>query len=164
LTAAEAGRIRTRPLRAIVFAILADVLRTASPAPPPAGECPEQGSRARPQSLATELSSEAGRSFTAALRNSRRRGSGRRREGDVGPADLRRLTALAAAFPAPQRQVFTLRKVYGLRPGDIASALGLTEPEVERCLIAAALACASHCFDPNPTNSEATSIPGNPSL
>ena len=49
-----------------------------------------------------------------------------------------------ATWPTAQRQVFTLRKVYGLRPCDIARTLGLSAAEVERHLIAAALACGRH--------------------
>jgi DNA-directed RNA polymerase specialized sigma24 family protein len=56
--------------------------------------------------------------------------------------DLRRLSRLVADWPTPMRRVFTLRKVYGLRPGDIARRLNLTDAEVEQHLIAAARACA----------------------
>src|SRR6202043_2586233 len=70
------------------------------------------------------------------------RGAGspaRIRANGVGRAD-RRLIARVAAWPPRMRQVFTLRKVYEQSPPDIARRLGLSEAEVERCLIAAALA------------------------
>src|SRR5579864_1522526 len=53
-----------------------------------------------------------------------------------------RLIALVATWPTQMRQVFTLRKVYRLHPRSIARRLALSQLEVERCLIAAALACA----------------------
>jgi DNA-directed RNA polymerase specialized sigma24 family protein len=56
--------------------------------------------------------------------------------------ELRALAQQVAQWPTSMRQVFTLRKVYGLRPGDIARRLGLTELDVEQQLIQAALACA----------------------
>jgi len=56
--------------------------------------------------------------------------------------DLRQLVALAARWPKPMREVFTLRKVYGLRPCTIARLLTLSDQDVERWLISAALACA----------------------
>jgi DNA-directed RNA polymerase specialized sigma24 family protein len=46
------------------------------------------------------------------------------------------------------RRAFTLRKVYEMAPPDIAGTLGLTEAEVERHLITAALACGRHFADP----------------
>jgi hypothetical protein len=52
--------------------------------------------------------------------------------------------ALVAGWPDRMRQVFTLRKVYGLHPRSVARRLGLSDAEVERYLIAAALACAAH--------------------
>jgi DNA-directed RNA polymerase specialized sigma24 family protein len=63
---------------------------------------------------------------------------------DADPDDVQYLIARVADWPTPMRQVFTLRKVYGLRPRTIARTLGLSEHEVERCLIAAALACGAH--------------------
>jgi len=60
------------------------------------------------------------------------------------PDDVQRLIARVADWPTPMRQVFTLRKVYGLHPRSIARRLGLSDAEVERALIAAALACAAH--------------------
>jgi DNA-directed RNA polymerase specialized sigma24 family protein len=56
--------------------------------------------------------------------------------------ELRRLRLQIAAWPERMRQVFTLRKVYGLHPRSIARRLGLSEHEVEQDLIGAALACA----------------------
>jgi DNA-directed RNA polymerase specialized sigma24 family protein len=155
LIAAEAGRVRARPLRSLVFTILADVLRTASPvrtasAAPPPGGCPPQGAPAGPHPRAGEPSPNTRSAFESFRQAVRARLSARIAEGD----ELRRLIALAARFPAPQRQVFTLRKVYGLRPGAIAQALALTDAEVERHLIAAALACARHLFDPDRPDSE----------
>jgi hypothetical protein len=61
----------------------------------------------------------------------------------VADDDVRQLVALATDWPAPMRQVFTLRKVYGLCPSIIARRLSLPDEDVERHLIAAALACAS---------------------
>jgi DNA-directed RNA polymerase specialized sigma24 family protein len=67
---------------------------------------------------------------------------------DCGPQDeMRALAHQVAGWPTTQRRVFTLRKVYGLRPGDIARRLGLTELEVEKQLIQAALACAAGCVE-----------------
>jgi DNA-directed RNA polymerase specialized sigma24 family protein len=64
--------------------------------------------------------------------------------------DLQRLSRLAATWPATQRQVFTLRKVYGMRPPDIARRLGLTDAAVDRHLIAAALAvCDRQLAEPD---------------
>jgi len=57
-------------------------------------------------------------------------------------AELVALARSVAKWPTAQRRVFTLRKVYRLRPGDIALRLGLTDADVERHLIAAALACS----------------------
>ena len=59
--------------------------------------------------------------------------------------DLRALAQAVAGWPTSMRQVFTLRKVYGLAPPEIARRLGLTELDVERHLVAAALACAAGC-------------------
>jgi DNA-directed RNA polymerase specialized sigma24 family protein len=56
--------------------------------------------------------------------------------------ELRRLRLQIAAWPEQMRQVFTLRKVYRLHPRSVARRLCLSEQEVERYLIAAALACA----------------------
>ena len=64
---------------------------------------------------------------------------------DADPDDVQHLIARVADWPTPMREVFTLRKVYGLRPRTIARTLGLSEHEVERCLIAAALACSGTC-------------------
>jgi hypothetical protein len=47
------------------------------------------------------------------------------------------------------RRVFTFRKIYEMAPPDIVRTLGLTEAEVERYLIAAALACGQHFADPD---------------
>jgi DNA-directed RNA polymerase specialized sigma24 family protein len=141
LIAAEAGRVRVRHLRAVVFTILAEVVRSTPPPEAPGGARSPAGR----QSLVSELSSEAGRSFTSSLRGARKEPSARYADRN----ELRRLVALAACFPMPQRHVFTLRKVYGLRPSDIAQVLNLTEHDIERHLIAAALACARHCFDPD---------------
>jgi DNA-directed RNA polymerase specialized sigma24 family protein len=55
---------------------------------------------------------------------------------------------VAAGLPETTRRVLTLRKVYGLRPGAIAARLALTDAEVERHLIAAALACGRHFEEP----------------
>jgi DNA-directed RNA polymerase specialized sigma24 family protein len=64
--------------------------------------------------------------------------------------DLYRLVALAAGFPTPMRQVFTLRKVYDYPPCDIARMLGRSKEDVESDLVAAALACAHLFLAPHP--------------
>jgi DNA-directed RNA polymerase specialized sigma24 family protein len=64
------------------------------------------------------------------------------RQHDHAEDDLRQLVALAARWPKPMREVFTLRKVYGLRPCTIARMLTLSHQDVEHWLISAALACA----------------------
>jgi DNA-directed RNA polymerase specialized sigma24 family protein len=136
LIAAEAGRIRARHLRTILFALLADVLA-------PAGQQLVVGEHVeKPPPSRGSLWRSASESFRQAVRA---RIAARNADRD----ELRRLIAVAARFPAPQRQVFTLRKVYGLHAGAIAQALNLSEAEVERCLIAATLACARECFDPD---------------
>jgi DNA-directed RNA polymerase specialized sigma24 family protein len=151
LTAAEAGRIRVRHLRVALFNILADVLAA------PHGEQSVAGrqSPAEPQSLAAELSSDAGRSFTSCLRSAPPCTSAPQAGRVTEREELRRLIALAATFPAPMRQVFTLRKVYDHPVGHIARALSLSERDVEQYLIAAALACARHLFDSAPSRPEA---------
>jgi DNA-directed RNA polymerase specialized sigma24 family protein len=62
-------------------------------------------------------------------------------------ADLRQLVALARGLPPDTRRVFTLRKVYGLSPLDIAARLQMSVSEVARHLVIAALAC-DRSFDP----------------
>jgi len=57
-----------------------------------------------------------------------------------------RLLRLTAQLPADTRRVVTLRKIYGLRPGEIAARLGLSERAVEQHLVTAALAF-SGCTD-----------------
>jgi hypothetical protein len=52
------------------------------------------------------------------------------------------LIARVAGWPATMRQVFTLRKVYGQSPDEIARTLNLSASAVEQHLIAAVLACA----------------------
>jgi DNA-directed RNA polymerase specialized sigma24 family protein len=74
----------------------------------------------------------------------------------VADAELRHLVARVATWPAPMRQVFTLRKVYGLAPPQIARRLGLTDAQVERHLIAAALAVSGLDSAPDPSSSEGT--------
>jgi len=56
--------------------------------------------------------------------------------------ELKRLRAIVEALPAQQRRVFTLRKVYGLPPGEIAERLGLSVSTVEKHLVKAVRACA----------------------
>jgi hypothetical protein len=63
---------------------------------------------------------------------------------NIGDAELR---AQVATWLATTRQVFTLRKVYGLLPGTNAHELGLSAQEVEHHLIEAALACAHYFAD-----------------
>jgi hypothetical protein len=79
---------------------------------------------------------------------------------DADPDDVQHLIARVAGWPTPMRQVFTLRKVYGLRPRTIARTLGLSEHEVERCLIAAALACSRHFAEPNAPAQRACAVSG----
>ena len=61
---------------------------------------------------------------------------------ELPDAELVALARSVATWPTDQRRVFTLHKVYGLRPGDIARRLGLTESDVEQALVQAALACS----------------------
>jgi RNA polymerase sigma factor (sigma-70 family) len=56
--------------------------------------------------------------------------------------ELKRLRAILEALPTQQRRVFTLRKVYGLPPGEIAERLGLSVSTVEKHLVKAVRACA----------------------
>jgi Sigma-70, region 4 len=79
---------------------------------------------------------------------------------EVDSHDLTRLTAGVATLPAVTRQVFTLRKVYGLRAAEIAHALELSDAAVEQHLITAARACARALFDPSASDSEIR--PGDP--
>jgi DNA-directed RNA polymerase specialized sigma24 family protein len=141
LTAAETGRVRVRHVRTALFNILADVLAATRGEHPPAGAQPLAGH----QSLATELANDAGKSFTSCLRSSCKFAAHAGRATDRD--EIRRLVTLAATFPTPLRRIFTLRKVYGHPPHQIARELNLTEREVQRCLIAAALACTRHVFD-----------------
>ena len=75
---------------------------------------------------------------------------------DADPDDVQRLIARVANWPTPMRQVFTLRKVYGLRPRTIARTLGLSDADVERHLVDAALACSglrpARCAESPPTS------------
>jgi DNA-directed RNA polymerase specialized sigma24 family protein len=59
-------------------------------------------------------------------------------------SELLELAVRSTGWPDAQRQVFTLRKVYGLRPRAIARRLHLSDADVERHLIAAARACGRH--------------------
>jgi hypothetical protein len=59
--------------------------------------------------------------------------------------DIARELSLTAALPHDTRRVVTLCKVYGLRPGDIAARLTLSERAVEQHLVTAALAFAGSC-------------------
>lgn len=60
----------------------------------------------------------------------------------VARDELKRLRAIVEALPTQQRRVFTLRKVYGLPPGEIAERLGLSVSTVEKHLVKAVRACA----------------------
>ena len=60
----------------------------------------------------------------------------------VARDELRRLRAIVEALPAQQRRVFTLRKVYGMSPLEIAERLGLSVSTVEKHLVKAVRACA----------------------
>jgi hypothetical protein len=78
---------------------------------------------------------------------------------NVGRAD-RRVRALVAGWPTAMRQVFTLRKVYEQSPAEIARTLGLSESDVERHRVQAALACGGcrgqrrHVHDPDVEGSQ----------
>lgn len=56
--------------------------------------------------------------------------------------ELRQLRALVAALPTQCRRVFTLRKVYGLSPREIADRLGLSVSTVEKHLVKAVRLCS----------------------
>jgi RNA polymerase sigma-70 factor (ECF subfamily) len=60
----------------------------------------------------------------------------------VARDELKRLRAIVEALPTQQRRVFTLRKVYGLAPAEIAERLGLSVSTVEKHLVKAVRACA----------------------
>jgi len=60
----------------------------------------------------------------------------------VARDELKRLRAIVEALPTQQRRVFTLRKVYGLPPAEIAERLGLSVSTVEKHLVKAVRACA----------------------
>jgi RNA polymerase sigma-70 factor (ECF subfamily) len=57
--------------------------------------------------------------------------------------ELNRLRAIVEALPTQQRRVFTLRKVYGLPPQEIAEKLGLSVSTVEKHLVKAVRRCAA---------------------
>ncbi|HEX6859063.1 MAG TPA: RNA polymerase sigma factor [Caulobacteraceae bacterium] len=60
----------------------------------------------------------------------------------VARDELMRLRAIVEALPTQQRRVFTLRKVYGLPPAEIAERLGLSVSTVEKHLVKAVRTCA----------------------
>jgi RNA polymerase sigma factor (sigma-70 family) len=60
----------------------------------------------------------------------------------VARDELRRLRELVAALPTQCRRVFTLRKVYGLAPQEIADRLGLSVSTVEKHLVKAVRLCS----------------------
>jgi len=62
--------------------------------------------------------------------------------------DLARLVSALQRLPERCRQVFTLRKVYGYSPAQIASRLGVPVRLVLEDLRAAARRCAQMVFDP----------------
>lgn len=60
----------------------------------------------------------------------------------IGREELRRLTELLAELPPQCQSVFTLRKIYGMAPPDIARQLGLSLSTVEKQLLKALRFCA----------------------
>jgi RNA polymerase sigma-70 factor (ECF subfamily) len=80
-------------------------------------------------------------------------------------AETARLLRITAALPQDTRRVVTLRKVYGLGPGDIAARLGLSERVVEQHLITAARVFAGNlaaheCIDSSESRPAASSDAG----
>lgn len=64
--------------------------------------------------------------------------------------ELTRLVEGAARLPGPVRQVYTLRKVYGLSIEEIARKLRMSEQTVEQHLVEAVRQCANIVFDRMP--------------
>lgn len=60
----------------------------------------------------------------------------------IGREELRLLAQLVAALPPQCQRVFTLRKIYGMSPPDIAAELGLSLSTVEKHLLKALRFCA----------------------
>jgi RNA polymerase sigma factor (sigma-70 family) len=60
--------------------------------------------------------------------------------------ELALLAEVVAALPKRSRQVFTLRRVYGLSQREIASHLGISEKTVEQLLVRAVRRCAAALF------------------
>ena len=60
--------------------------------------------------------------------------------------ELARLVEVVAELPRRCRQVFTLRRVYGLSQREIANKLGIAENTVEQLLARAVRRCAEGLF------------------
>ena len=60
--------------------------------------------------------------------------------------ELKLLAEVVAGLPARCRQVFTLRRVYGLTQREIAKHLGIAEATVEQQLVRAVRRCAQTLF------------------
>ncbi len=60
----------------------------------------------------------------------------------IGREELRLLAELVAALPPQCQRVFTLRRIYGMSPPDIAAELGLSLSTVEKHLLKALRFCA----------------------
>lgn len=60
--------------------------------------------------------------------------------------ELALLAEVVAELPKRSRQVFTLRRVYGLSQREIASHLGISEKTVEQLLVRAVRRCAAALF------------------
>jgi len=60
----------------------------------------------------------------------------------IGRDELRLLAKLVAGLPPQCRKVFTLRKIYGLAPSEIAERLGLSVSTVEKHLVKALRICS----------------------
>jgi len=60
----------------------------------------------------------------------------------IGRDELRLLSKLVDELPPQCRRVFTLRKIHGLSPGEIAERLGLSVSTVEKHLVKALRICS----------------------
>jgi RNA polymerase sigma factor (sigma-70 family) len=70
--------------------------------------------------------------------------------------ELARLLSAIQSLPESCRQVFTLRKVYGYSPAQIASRLGIPDDQVGEQLTHALRRCAQVVFAPPPVEPRAT--------
>jgi RNA polymerase sigma-70 factor (ECF subfamily) len=74
----------------------------------------------------------------------------------IGREELRNLARLVSGLPLQRRRVFTLRKIYGLSPAEIAARLGLSVSTVEKHLVKALRTCAEGLARQERSPSEAT--------